>query len=141
MHTGMTTHQRLGLAARRLREVNAEFSATLAQARKDLAAAKAELEREKKQDRVEEQFAERARSGKAGRELRRIQELVDRGQVTWDDVILGRAEEWMTIAFRRSMAKFTAALDREALAATEPGRPAADDDGVFDDPLATDRRR
>lgn len=134
MEVRMTTHQRMKLATKRLRETSARLNATLADTKKELAEAKAELEREKKQDRVEEQFAERARSGKAGRDMRRIQGLVDRGEVTWDDVLHGRGEEWMTIAVRRSMGHLKAAIEREGLAEAKPGA-GSKDDSYFDNPL------
>lgn len=134
MEIRMTTHQRMQLATKRLREVNARFNATLADAKKELAEAKAELEREKTQDRVDDRFAERARSGKAGRDMRRIQELVDRGQLKWDDVLLGKGEEWMTNAVRRTMGHLKAAIEREGLAEAKPGT-GSKDDSYFDNPL------
>ncbi|MGC7096849.1 hypothetical protein ACPZ19_19430 [Amycolatopsis lurida] len=132
----MTNRQQIEIAAERVREASARLTATLVETRQELAAAKAELEREKEESKADDRFAERARSGQAGRDMQRIQELVDRGRIGWNDVLLGRGEEWMTNAVRRSMGQLKSEIERGVLEGAQPAARRADDDEYFDDPLA-----
>ncbi|MBN6033639.1 hypothetical protein [Amycolatopsis sp. 195334CR] len=127
--------EKLELAAARVREANARLATTLAETKRDLERAKAELDREKAEGKADDRFAERARSGQGGRDLQRIQELVDRGRLGWDDVLLGRGEEWMTNAVRRMLGPLKSAIDRGGLDEGEARATRADDDEYFDDPL------
>ncbi|QFU87211.1 hypothetical protein [Amycolatopsis sp. YIM 10] len=129
------TRREVELAAQRVREASARLTATLVETRRDLETAKAELEREKAEAKADDRFAERARSGRAGRDMQRIQELVDRGRLGWDDVLLGRGEEWMTNAVRRSMGQLKNAIERGGLDEADAWATRADDDEYFDDPL------
>lgn len=82
---------------KRLKEIEAAYNASVA----NLKAAQGELAKHVEETRrqfegltreQEEQLAEHYRSGKAGKEMRELQLMVDREEITWDDVRAGRVD-------------------------------------------------
>jgi len=128
-------------AREHLRASRDRLSSTVTRAQQEVDRAAAAHQRETARDRVDERFAEATRSGRAGRDMRRIQERVDRGEFTWDEVLTGQvADERMQNAVWRFLGTLKSGIDREGLAAEESRRDdGPSDDDVFGDPLGHSR--
>src|SRR5699024_12632069 len=89
-------------AREHLRASRDRLSSTVTRAQQEVDRAAAAHQRETARDRVDERFAEATRSGRAGRDMSRIQQRADRGEFTWDEVLGGQgAGERMQSGVRR----------------------------------------
>ncbi|HEY0638314.1 MAG TPA: hypothetical protein VGD67_11760 [Pseudonocardiaceae bacterium] len=112
---------------RELEAARAKFEGTLAanrelvrETRREIAELAERARREKAEERIDEKFQEAARSGAAGPDMKRIQEQVDRGKLTWDDVFTGRADPAYTSVVRRATVGLQRAVELGRLEAPEP---------------------
>ena len=128
-------------ARERLRDSRNLLSSTVSRAQQEVDRAAAAHQRETARDRVDERFEEATRSGRAGRDMRRIQERVDRGEFTWDEVLTGHvADERMQNAVWRFLGRLKSGIDREGIGAAESrSDEGPSDDDVFGDPLGHSR--
>src|SRR5699024_7979613 len=128
-------------AREHLRASRDRLSSTVTRAQQEVDRAAAAHQRETARDRVDERFEEATRSGRAGRDMRRIQWWVDVGEFPGDEVLTVQvADERMQNAVWPFLGTLKSGIDREGLGAEEPrcdGGPS--DDDVSGDPLGHSR--